>query len=157
MYLQIGLRPEDRDVCRFLWQEADDLATCDDRIEEIQTLIWWKDGNQLTILELQEAEKRWVKEVQVGAFPINRIEAGSTELPKSSPIASLCSFLEMEGLLHVGGRLTNVVRRCPGVINTPGLPNDGMIVALIVQRTQLTTKIMDSNLATKLSLMPSIT
>ncbi|KRX44096.1 hypothetical protein T05_7657, partial [Trichinella murrelli] len=108
-----------------------------------------RDGNQLTILELQEAEKRWVKEVQVGAFPINRIEAGSTELPKSSPIASLCSFLEMEGLLLVGGRLTNVVRRCPGVINTPGLPNDGMIVALIVQRTQLTTKIMDSNLATK--------
>ncbi|KRX62804.1 hypothetical protein T09_5924 [Trichinella sp. T9] len=136
---------------------VDDLATCDDRIEEIQTLIWWKDGNQLTILELQEAEKRWVEEVQVGAFPINRIEAGSTELPKSSPIASLCSFLEMEGLLLVGGRLTNVVRRCPGVINTPGLPNDGMIVALIVQRTQLTTKIMDSNLATKLSLMPSIT
>ncbi|KRX20848.1 hypothetical protein T07_14707 [Trichinella nelsoni] len=137
MYLQIGLRPEDRDVCRFLWQEAD--------------------GRKLTILELQEAEKRWVKEVQAGAFPINKIESGSIELPKSSPIASLCSFLEMEGLLCVVDRLTNVVRRCPGVTNTPGLPNDGMIVALIVQRTQLTTEIMDSNLAAKLSLIPSIT
>ncbi|KRX13115.1 Retrovirus-related Pol polyprotein from transposon, partial [Trichinella nelsoni] len=35
------------------------------------------------------------------------IEAGSTELPKSNPMYSDCPFVDMEGLLHVGGRLTN--------------------------------------------------
>ncbi|KRX78542.1 hypothetical protein T06_7399 [Trichinella sp. T6] len=48
-----------------------------------------------------------MREVQAGTFPIDRIEAGSTELPKRNPIASLCRFVDMEGLLRVGGRLTN--------------------------------------------------
>ncbi|KRY05256.1 hypothetical protein T12_7944, partial [Trichinella patagoniensis] len=64
-------------------------------------------NSSLTLLELQEAEKKWVREVQAGAFPIHRIGSGSTEWPKISQIASLSPFMDMEGLLRVGGRLTN--------------------------------------------------
>ncbi|KRZ82407.1 hypothetical protein T08_11090 [Trichinella sp. T8] len=82
---------------------------------------------------LQEAEKKWVREVQAGAFPIHRIGSGSTEWPKISQIASLSPFMDMEGLLRVGGRLTNAA--LPWCHKHPLLlPPDGTIVALIVRR-----------------------
>ncbi|KRY28041.1 hypothetical protein T01_6882 [Trichinella spiralis] len=90
-------------------------------------------SSSLTLLELQEAEKKWVREVQAGAFPTHRIGSGSTEWPKNSQIASLSPFVDMEGLLRVGGRLTNAA--LPWCHKHPLLlPPDGTIVALIVRR-----------------------
>ncbi|KRY48770.1 hypothetical protein T03_2363 [Trichinella britovi] len=90
-------------------------------------------NSSLTLLELQEAEKKWVREVQAGAFPIHRIGSGSTEWPKIRQIASLSPFMDMEGLLRVGGRLTNAA--LPWCHKHPLLlPPDGTIVALIVRR-----------------------
>ncbi|KRZ48084.1 hypothetical protein T02_14237 [Trichinella nativa] len=90
-------------------------------------------SSSLTLLELQEAEKRWVREVQARAFLIHRIGSGSTEWPKNSQIASLSPFVDMEGLPRVGGRLTNAAllwcHKHPLLL----FP-DGTIVALIVRR-----------------------
>ncbi|KRX55053.1 hypothetical protein T09_9316 [Trichinella sp. T9] len=90
-------------------------------------------NSSLTLLELQEAEKKWVREVQAGAFLIHRIGSGSTEWLKIRQIASLSPFMDMEGLLRVGGRLTNAA--LPWCHKHPLLlPPDGTIVALIVRR-----------------------
>ncbi|KRX71653.1 hypothetical protein T06_55, partial [Trichinella sp. T6] len=90
-------------------------------------------NSSLTLLELQEAEKKWVREGQAGAFPIRRIGSGYTEWPKISQIASLSPFMDMEGLLRVGVRLTNAA--LPWCHKHPLLlPPDGTIVALIVRR-----------------------
>ncbi|KRY41071.1 hypothetical protein T03_8584, partial [Trichinella britovi] len=73
-----------------------------------------RESSSLTLLELQEAEKRWVREVQARAFLIHRIGSGSTEWPKISRLTNAALLW-----CHTHPLL---------------LPPDGTIVALIVRR-----------------------
>ncbi|KRZ70888.1 hypothetical protein T10_5731 [Trichinella papuae] len=93
-----------------------------------------RSGWQLPLYELQEAEKRWIKEIQTEALPFARITPCPNILPTGDPLAPLCPSVDMEGLLLVRGRLSRTTfpwwRRHPLL-----LPHNGLIVELILNQT----------------------
>ena len=63
----------------------------------------------LTVLELEEAEKIIIKAVQVEAYSaeLQTLRAGQHLSKKKSNIADLSPLLDADGILRVGGRLSN--------------------------------------------------
>ena len=67
-----------------------------------------REGKHLSYTEVRRAEHWLMKESQLKTFPTDRRAlAKGDRLPPSSRLLALSPFLDTEGLLRVGGRLTN--------------------------------------------------
>ncbi|XP_003382269.1 Pao retrotransposon peptidase family protein [Trichinella spiralis] len=89
---------------------------------------------QLSLLELQDAEKRWVRAVQAEAFPVSKTASGPIPVRAGDPLAALSPFVDTEGLLRVGGRLSRTA--LPWCHRHPLLlPRNGPVVEPFVRRT----------------------
>ncbi|KRZ81152.1 hypothetical protein T08_9896, partial [Trichinella sp. T8] len=93
-----------------------------------------KIGARLSLPELQDAEKRWVRAIQADAFPVSKTVSGPISVRAGDPLAALSPFVDTEGLLRVGGRLSRTA--LPWCHRHPLLlPRNGPVVELIVRRT----------------------
>ena len=67
-----------------------------------------QEGKHLTGPEVKEAEHWLMKQSQLSSFPAERHSLlKDSKLPQSSRLLALTPFLDQEGLLRVGGRLTH--------------------------------------------------
>ncbi|KRY45546.1 hypothetical protein T03_9972 [Trichinella britovi] len=73
---------------------------------------------QLSLLELQDAEKRWVRAVQAEAFPISKTASGPIPVPAGDPLAALSPFVDTEGLLRLIVRRTHEAELHAGLNQT---------------------------------------
>ncbi|KRZ23332.1 hypothetical protein T4C_8592 [Trichinella pseudospiralis] len=93
-----------------------------------------KIGARLSLQELQDAEKRWVRAVQADAFSVSKTASGPIPVRAGDPLAALSPFVDTEGLLRVGGRLSRTA--LPWCHRHPLLlPRNDPVVELIVRRT----------------------
>ncbi|KRY33071.1 hypothetical protein T03_6110, partial [Trichinella britovi] len=89
---------------------------------------------RLSLPELQDAEKRWARAIQADAFPVSKTASGPIPMRAGDPLAALSPFVDTEGLLRVGGRLSRTA--LPWCHRHPLLlPRNGPVVELIVRRT----------------------
>ncbi|KRX64129.1 hypothetical protein T06_1669 [Trichinella sp. T6] len=55
---------------------------------------------RLSLLELQDAEKWWVRAIQAEAFPVSKTASGPIPVRAGDPLATLPPFVDTEGLLR---------------------------------------------------------
>ena len=89
----------------------------------------------LKVKDFEEAEKFIIREVQRATFreEIGALTGGS-DIPKSSPIASLSPYLDEEGLLRVGGRLMKAKDELKDIVVNPVIIPKNSHVALLLTR-----------------------
>ncbi|KRX35223.1 hypothetical protein T05_10657 [Trichinella murrelli] len=81
---------------------------------------------RLSLLELQDAEKRWVRAIHAEAFPVSKTASGPIPVRAGVPLAALPPFVDTEGLLRDEDNTALVP---PSSL----LPLNGLVVELIVR------------------------
>ncbi|KAH7947276.1 hypothetical protein HPB52_009136 [Rhipicephalus sanguineus] len=93
----------------------------------------------LTTLELEEAERYWLRVVQDQYFGAEiRLLEKEKRLPSTSWVLRLAPFLDTNGLLRVGGRL-DLLNASPDIRHPILLPAEPKLTTLIVQAAHVRT------------------